>query len=66
MNFCAGKMKSIRDWVFSQLVSNSLVSSRPLSGSDSYFNEGLLDEEVDSQGITLSLSLFAYVLALSF
>lgn len=59
-------MKSIRDWVFSQLVSNSLVSSRPLSGSDSFFNEGLLDEEVDNQGITWSLSRFPYVLALSF
>jgi hypothetical protein len=62
VNFCAGRMKSIRDWFFSQLVSNSLVSSTPLSGSDSFFNEGLLDEEVDNQGITLSLSLFVYVL----
>lgn len=46
-------MKSIRDWVFSHLVSMSLVSSRPLSGSDSFFNEGHLDEELDDQGITL-------------
>ena len=46
-------MKSIRDWVFSHLVSMSLVSSRPLSGSDSFFNEGRLDEELDDQGITL-------------
>ena len=47
-------MKSIRDWVFSHLVSMSLVSSRPLSGTDSFFNEGRLDEELDDQGITLS------------
>lgn len=45
-------MKSIREWVFSHLVSMSLVSSRPLSGSDSFFNEGRLDEELDDQGIT--------------
>ncbi|KVI11695.1 hypothetical protein Ccrd_009891 [Cynara cardunculus var. scolymus] len=30
-------MMSIKDWVLSQLVSNSLVSARPLSGSDSFF-----------------------------
>lgn len=47
-------MKSIRDWVFSHLVSMSLVSSRPLSGTDSFFNEGRLDEELNDQGITLS------------
>lgn len=52
-------MKSIRDWVFSQLVSNSLVSSRPLSGSDSFFNEGLLDEEVDNQGSADAASMVA-------
>ena len=59
VNSC--RMKSIRDWVFSQLVSKSLVSSRPLSGSDSFFNEGRLDEENDDQGITLSASSFLYV-----
>lgn len=30
-------MMSIKDWVLSQLVSNSLASARPLSGSDSFF-----------------------------
>ncbi|KAK9268381.1 hypothetical protein L1049_000130 [Liquidambar formosana] len=43
-------MKGIKDWVFSQLVSKSLVSSRPLSGSDSFFNEEPLDEECSDQG----------------
>lgn len=32
-------MMSIKDWVLSQLVSNSLSSTRPLSGSDSFFEE---------------------------
>lgn len=49
-------MKSVRNWFFSQLVSKSLVSSRPLSGSDSFFDEERLDEESDDQGITLSLA----------
>lgn len=52
-------MKSIRDWVFSQVVSKSLVSSRPLSGSDSFFNEGRLDEENDDQGSAHTDSLVA-------
>ncbi|KAJ4845051.1 hypothetical protein Tsubulata_010846 [Turnera subulata] len=30
-------MKGIRDWVFSQVLSHSLASSRPLSGSGSFF-----------------------------
>lgn len=29
----------MREWVFSQLLTNSLSSSRPLSGSDSFFGE---------------------------
>lgn len=49
-------MKSVRDWFFSQLVSKSLVSSRPLSVSDSFFNEEPLDKDLDDQGITLSLA----------
>lgn len=43
-------MKSIRDWVFSQVVCNSLVSSRPLSSSNSFLNERLLDGEFGDQG----------------
>ncbi|KAF5459228.1 hypothetical protein F2P56_023200 [Juglans regia] len=52
-------MKKIRDWVFSQLVSMSLVSSRPLSGSDSFFSEGLLEEESDDQGSGRTANLVA-------
>ncbi|KAI3742600.1 hypothetical protein L1987_60288 [Smallanthus sonchifolius] len=33
----SGIMMSIKDWVLSQLVSNSLASARPLSGNDSFF-----------------------------
>lgn len=50
--FCR-RMKSFRDWVFSQLLSKSLVSSRPLSGSDSFYDEGPLNEEYDEQGTAL-------------
>ncbi|KAL5547741.1 hypothetical protein UlMin_002972 [Ulmus minor] len=52
-------MKSVGNWFFSQLVSKSLVSSRPLSGSDSFFNEEPLSEELDRQGETHSTSLVA-------
>ncbi|XP_022938149.1 translocase of chloroplast 90, chloroplastic-like [Cucurbita moschata] len=43
-------MKGVRDWLFSQLVSKSVVSSRPLLGSDSFFGEEnveLVDEDQD-------------------
>ena len=49
------KMKGVRDWFFSQLVSKSVVSSRPLSGSDSFFNEEPLDEDFDRQGIDINI-----------
>ncbi|XP_015869348.3 translocase of chloroplast 90, chloroplastic isoform X1 [Ziziphus jujuba] len=52
-------MKSVRDWFFSQLVSKSLVSSRPLSVSDSFFNEEPLDKDLDDQGATETASLVA-------
>ncbi|XP_065849402.1 translocase of chloroplast 90, chloroplastic isoform X2 [Euphorbia lathyris] len=38
-------MKSVRDWAFTQLLSKSLASSRPLSGSGSFFSEGPVDED---------------------
>lgn len=49
----AGRMKGVRDWLFSQLVSKSVVSSRPLLGSDSFFGEEVkehMDEDQDDQG----------------
>ncbi|PON42742.1 Chloroplast protein import component [Parasponia andersonii] len=52
-------MKSVRDWVFSQLVSMSVVSSRPLSGSDSFYGEEPVDEEFGDRGETHSSSLVA-------
>lgn len=42
-------MKGIKDWVFSQLVSSSLISSRPMSGNDGFFDEERLDEGFSSQ-----------------
>ncbi|KAJ7957686.1 translocase of chloroplast 90, chloroplastic [Quillaja saponaria] len=48
-------MKSVRDWVFSQLVSNSSVSSRPMPGSDNFFHEGPELEESEDQVRSASL-----------
>ncbi|RVX05235.1 hypothetical protein CK203_020065 [Vitis vinifera] len=53
-------MKSIKDWVFSQIISKSLVSSRPLPGSTGFFAEESLDEEFGDRGITLFLPLLTH------
>lgn len=45
-------MKGVRDWLFSQLVSKSVVSSRPLLGGDSFFgeeNKEHMDEDQDDE-----------------
>lgn len=53
-------MKGVRDWIFSQLVSKSVVSSRPLSGSDSFFSvEPSSDEVLNDQGASHSTTLVA-------
>ncbi|KAJ6408112.1 hypothetical protein OIU84_011423 [Salix udensis] len=41
----AVRMKGIRDWVFGQLLSKSLASTRPLSSSGSFFSEEPVNEE---------------------
>ncbi|XWS17091.1 hypothetical protein CRYUN_Cryun33cG0038100 [Craigia yunnanensis] len=41
-------MKGIRDWVFTQVLSKSLASSRPLSGSGGFFQEASLAREEES------------------
>nr|XP_027068151.1 translocase of chloroplast 90, chloroplastic-like [Coffea arabica]XP_027068152.1 translocase of chloroplast 90, chloroplastic-like [Coffea arabica] len=45
-------MMSVKDWVLSQLLSNSLATSRPLSANDSLLSEGHLDEEFRSEAHT--------------
>ena len=50
-------MKNIKDWVFSQIISKSLVCSRPLLGSNGLFAEESIDEEFGDRGITLFLPL---------
>ncbi|GAA0182450.1 small GTPase [Lithospermum erythrorhizon] len=52
----AGNMMSIKDWVLSQIVSNSIASSRPLSASESFFSgqRQALEVENDDEGISLS------------
>lgn len=53
-------MKGVRDWIFSQLVSKSVVSSRPLSGSDSFFSvEPSSNEVLNDQGASHSTTLVA-------
>ncbi|KAG7030364.1 Translocase of chloroplast 90, chloroplastic, partial [Cucurbita argyrosperma subsp. argyrosperma] len=47
-----GRMKGVRNWLFSQLLSKSVVSSRPLLGSDSFFgeeNKEHVDEDQDGE-----------------
>lgn len=51
----SGNMKSIRDWVFSQVISKSVVSYRTLSGNTSFVCEGPPEEELDEQGTPPSL-----------
>ncbi|EPS67991.1 hypothetical protein M569_06782, partial [Genlisea aurea] len=43
-------MASFRDWVFSQVISNSIGSIRHLSDSGSFLSQETRDEELDSQG----------------
>ncbi|OMO96010.1 Avirulence induced family protein [Corchorus olitorius] len=44
-------MKGIRDWVFTQVLSKSVASSRPLSGSGGFFSEApSSQEQSDDQG----------------
>ena len=43
-------MKSIRDWVFAQLESGSLVLPRPLLNSNSYLEEESQNKELTSSG----------------
>lgn len=40
-------MKGVRDWVFGQLLSKSLASTRPLSGSGSFLSEEPVNEDSD-------------------
>uniref|UniRef100_A0A5B6Z0T5 AIG1-type G domain-containing protein n=1 Tax=Davidia involucrata TaxID=16924 RepID=A0A5B6Z0T5_DAVIN len=52
-------MMGIKDWVLSQLVSKSLVSSRPLSASDSFLGEEPLNEEFGNRGAEHTTNLVA-------
>ena len=53
-------MKGVRDWVFSQILSKSVVSSTPLSGTSSFYDEGNQDEEYNEQGTTPILLLCGF------
>ena len=69
----AGRMRGIRDWVFGQLLSKSLASTGPLSGSGSFFSEEPVNEESDDPGAyfcslaTLAVKFLVFlVIVLSF
>jgi len=49
-------MKGFRDWVLSQVLSNSLISPTPLSGSNTLYLEERSSEDLNDQGTTLVLS----------
>ncbi|KAJ0746592.1 putative small monomeric GTPase [Helianthus annuus] len=49
-------MMSIKDWVVSQLVSNSLASARPLSGNDSFFEGSAQTANAPSPEVAADLS----------
>lgn len=46
----SNRMKGVRDWVFSQILSKSLVSPSPLSGGNSLYAGEHRDEDVNQQG----------------
>ncbi|XVF88299.1 hypothetical protein PTKIN_Ptkin19aG0038800 [Pterospermum kingtungense] len=50
-------MKGIRDWVFSQVLSKSLASSRPLSGGGGGFFQESPEEESGDQGSSHTTTL---------
>ncbi|KAL8129611.1 hypothetical protein V2J09_018766 [Rumex salicifolius] len=50
-------MKSIRDWAFPQIISNTLAMSRPLSGSRALFGEEPQEEEFSDSGPTQDSSM---------
>ncbi|KAL5702517.1 hypothetical protein ACHQM5_027729 [Ranunculus cassubicifolius] len=45
-------MKAVKDWISSQLVSSSLLQSRPLSGNGTFFGEGSSNGDNEIQGST--------------
>ncbi|KAK4391529.1 Translocase of chloroplast, chloroplastic [Sesamum angolense] len=46
---CAVTMTSIKDWVFSQVVSKSIGSTRPLSASESFLSQEPHNEELGNR-----------------
>jgi hypothetical protein len=48
-------MKGFRDWVLSQVLSKSLISPTPLSGSNSLYDEERSNEDSNEQGTSLIL-----------
>lgn len=54
------RMNGIKDWIFSQLLSKSSVTSRPLSSSDAVSDEEPLDDEFGDQGSTHTANSLAH------
>jgi hypothetical protein len=53
------RMKGFRDWVLSQILSKSLISPTPLSGSNSLYDEERPNEDSNEQGTSL---IFVFLL----
>lgn len=47
-------MTSIKDWVFSQVISKSIGSTRPLSASESFLSQDSQNEELGNRGISFT------------
>ncbi|KAK6126904.1 hypothetical protein DH2020_039355 [Rehmannia glutinosa] len=45
-------MTSVKDWVFSQVISKSLGSTRPLSASESFLSQESQNEDLGNRGLT--------------
>ncbi|GFQ06075.1 translocase of chloroplast 90 chloroplastic [Phtheirospermum japonicum] len=45
-------MTSIKDWVFSQVISKSIGSTRPLSASESFLSQESQNEDLGNRGLT--------------
>jgi len=54
-SYYCSRMKGVRDWVFSQILSKSLVSPSPLSASNSLYAGEHRNGDVNEQGTILNL-----------
>ncbi|GER51595.1 translocase of chloroplast [Striga asiatica] len=56
----AVRMASVKDWVFSQVISKSIGSTRPLSASESFLSQDSQNEDLASQGSQTNTNLTSH------